>query len=238
MYDWLTPEAYRESLRRCVDHAGEGRRWLDAGCGSGLLIECLNNRLAGGIEYVGLDILRSGLDAARARAHSLQVTESVRIVQADLAKGVPLDPRSIDVVVAHFSIYTLKNSSVRKQVLDEIRRVLRPDGCLIVVNPSSDYDPIEIIRESIQLDKQNHGVATAFAKKWFLYPFTLRFGLRFIKRQLDRKHWHAYIPEEAIRELEESGFKVERTETVYGNSANLIVARPKENNDGITNEHG
>ena len=61
-------------------------------------------------------------------------------------------------------------------------------------------------------------------KKWFFYPFTYHFGLKFIESQLRKGIWRAVDSEELCDEVSANGYTVNSVEKVYADSAILITA--------------
>lgn len=225
LYDFLTPQAYLDSLTRAVRSVAEthGGTWLDAGCGSGLSIPLLENKLKSGARYLGTDLTISGLSRTLAKAEDLGMNNRVYCFQSDLTTKLPLRESSVDIILAHFSTYTISNPDKRKQALKNLYHTLKTNGALAIVNPSREYDARNIIRESLERVKSRQGPFVYLLKKCVVYPLTLWFGLRFIERQLKTETWKAYSLEEFCEEVRQAGFKVIRTETVYANSAYLVV---------------
>jgi SAM-dependent methyltransferase len=94
---------------------GTGKRVLDLGCRSG----ALTRHFLEGNEVVGLDVDR----AALAKAEAL----GIETVVADVEEPLPFAEASFDVVVAGELFEHLR---FPRDVVDEIRRVLRPGGLL------------------------------------------------------------------------------------------------------------
>ncbi len=227
LYDGLSPEAYLESLRRVADllRLTEGERVLDAGCGSGLLLPLLTDRLARGGQYLGMDTLPAGHAALKARANRMDLNRSVSGVQADLSKPLPLRDASVSCVAAHFSVYTLPEENDRKHAFQEFERVLKPGGLLVTANPTLSYDAQQIIRASLESLKNKK--RSWWMKKFLVYPLTLHLGLKHIEKQLKSGYWHGYQPEELRDAVAQAGFAIEHTETVYGGSGFLVVGRKR-----------
>jgi len=222
LYDLLTPQAYRDSLARAAHYCdlSAGQVVLDAGCGSGSLIPFLAKSLKGGGRYLGIDILNSGFPGLMRMADRMGLGERVELICGEYSGDLVLKENSVDVVVAHFSLYTLADSARRNQVLKNLFRVVKPAGHLITANPSRDYDAKKIIEESlVSLESTEY-----FFSKFFLYPLTLRLGLRFIEKQLKSGVWHSYSLEEMGEEVRQAGFTVQTGESVYAGSAWLVVA--------------
>jgi len=123
---------------------------LDAGCGSGLLLSFLADRLTKDGRYLGMDILPAGLASLQPRANRLNLNGSVSGVQTDLSKDLPLADASVSCVAAHFSVYTLPEEKDRRQVYQEFWRVLKPRGLLVTANPTHSYDAEQIICSSLE----------------------------------------------------------------------------------------
>lgn len=223
LYDWLSPEAYLDSLRSVAGFIKPERgEWvLDAGCGSGLLLPFLADQLERGGRYLGMDILPESLACLKTKVNRLN--RSVSGVQADLSRDLPLGDASVTCVAAHFSVYTLPEERDRKQVYQEIGRVLKPGGSVVIANPTHSYNAEGIIRSSLE-KLQSQGRSWR-VKKYMVYPLTLYFGLKHIERQLKSGKWHGYRPEELHDEVVQAGFVIEYSKTVYGGSGYLVVGR-------------
>ena len=225
LYDCLSPEAYLGSLQRTGDflELKEGECILDAGCGTGLLLPCLQDQLRCGGRYLGMDVLPAGLDSLKSKAQRLDLMNSVLRIQGDLSMGLPLNDASVSCVAAHFSVYTLPEVKKRKEVYQEFWRILKPGGRLITANPVHTYDARQIVCSSLELLRKR-GEPWIF-KKYIQYPVTLHLGLKHIERQLKAGRWHGYRPGELQNEVAQAGFSIEHSETVYGGSGCLVVGR-------------
>jgi ubiquinone/menaquinone biosynthesis C-methylase UbiE len=108
----------------------KGKDVLDAACGTGYGTLMLAE--AGAESVVGVDASADAVDVARER-----LGEHGEILQADLAK-VPLEDDSFDLVVCMETIEHLSDGSA---AIAEFRRVLRPDGLLLVSSPNPGVYP-------------------------------------------------------------------------------------------------
>ena len=224
MYDRLTPESYYESMRQTVELLS-GKRDLkiwDAGCGSGQLLVFLKDEFKRGCVYYGTDLLSAGLETLKLRAYKLGVLDRVICFQNDLSESPPLKENSIDIVIAHFSIYTIPDNDERQEALKNIYHVLRPGGVFIASCPSKNYDADQIIKESYCLIRAKKGFWNALLKRLFIYPLTKRLGLNFIQYQLESGKWMAYALEDLAEELRQVDFEVGASKTIYAGGAYLM----------------
>ena len=224
LYDRLTPELYFESMRHTVSFLSEKRdlKIWDAGCGSGLLLVFLEEAFKGGCVYYGTDLLSEGLDRVKQRAHELGILDRVTCFQNDLSESPPLKQNSIDIVISHFSIYTIRDNDKRQEALKNMYHVLKPGGLFIASCPSKNYDADQIIKESCDLIRIKKGFWNALLKRFFIYPLTKRLGLNFIQHQLESGKWMSYTLEDLAGEVRQAGFEVGASQIVYASSAYLI----------------
>ena len=224
LYDFLTPEVYLESMRQTaalvVEKKG-GKIW-DAGCGSGLLLVFLQRVLRKRMNYFGTDLLFSGLEKLKLRAREFEISSNVTCLQNDLSVAPPFKENSIDIVIAHFSLYTISDDNKRLQALKNIFQVLKPGGMLIATCPSKNYDAEKIIRKSLKLVADKNGLLVSIIKRYFFYPLTKKLGLSFIQKQLQSGRWIAYTLESFQEELGQAGFDIGFSESVYAESAYLL----------------
>jgi ubiquinone/menaquinone biosynthesis C-methylase UbiE len=105
-----------------------GKEVLDAGCGVGYGIRLLAEHDPA--RLVGVDISAEALSQASA--------DEAEFVEADL-RELPFEADSFDVVVC-FEV--IEHVEGHDRVLDELRRVLRPGGTLLISSPNRDvYAP-------------------------------------------------------------------------------------------------
>jgi O-antigen biosynthesis protein len=104
-----------------------GRRVLDAGCGVGYGSVLLS--VAGAAEVTGVDISESAVEESARRGAG-----SARFVVGDLA-ALPFADDSFDLVVC---FETIEHVPDQERALDELRRVLAPNGLLAISSPNRD----------------------------------------------------------------------------------------------------
>lgn len=120
----LVFEAEHQLRYRWASTIAAGREVLDAGCGVGWGAALLAE--AGAKRTVGIDISKEALENARGRTRG-----SVELVQGDLCK-LPFDDASFDLITCFEAIEHIADPDV---ALEELRRVLRPDGVLLISTP-------------------------------------------------------------------------------------------------------
>jgi len=98
---------------------------LDAGCGVGYGSALMRD--AGAAQVTGVDIDEDAIGAARRRGG-----EAIEFLACDIA-DMPLEDSSFDVVVCFEAIEHVQDQS---RTLDELRRVLRPTGLLVMSSPN------------------------------------------------------------------------------------------------------
>jgi len=101
-----------------------GKRVLDVACGAGFGLEMLRDA---GACAIGMD-----LDFDPLRGGTSQV-------QADAAR-LPLSDASMDVIASFETIEHVPNA---RALVEELRRVLRPGGVLVLSTPNRDFGPSE-----------------------------------------------------------------------------------------------
>lgn len=137
------PERFdpNEASGRLIDSEHRGRYWwasrlaggkqvLDAGCGVGYGVEIL---ASAGANVIGVDIDAGAVEEARRRFGERAET----IAQGDL-RDMWFDDDSFDLIVC---FETIEHMDDAEQALAEFRRVLRPDGLLLVSSPNPDVYP-------------------------------------------------------------------------------------------------
>ena len=102
-----------------------GAHVLDVACGPGRNLPLLLDAVGPGGRVVGVDISSSMLLRARSRAIDAELLE------ADISDGLPFGDGMFDAVVSSFGLSCVPRIS---PALDEILRVLRPDGVIAVAD--------------------------------------------------------------------------------------------------------
>lgn len=131
-YDMMTAQdLWRRQIARLLEHVpSPPRSILDLGCGPGVSSFELAER--SGAQVLGLDFSERMIQLAQARhAAEFGHLERLSFVQGDAA-ALALPDQSVDLVTGHSFLYLVHD---RAAVLSEVRRVLRPGGSLVLMEP-------------------------------------------------------------------------------------------------------
>lgn len=115
-------------VREFCETAGACETALDLGCGNGRHAELLADRAA---RVVGLDASRELLRVARERAAERGYADALSLVAGDAAR-LPLAADSVDLGVYVAALHHLPTRETRRASLDDLARVLAPDGRALV----------------------------------------------------------------------------------------------------------
>ncbi|MCL2447450.1 MAG: class I SAM-dependent methyltransferase [Polyangiaceae bacterium] len=117
---------------------GRARRILDVGCstGGGAVAMALSRAL-GPEEVIGVDPDPLSLRAAevRASAHELP-RKRVRFIRVRPDVPLPFGADQFDLVVCLSVLEFVPMAGARRRLVDEMKRVVRPGGCLFLSTPS------------------------------------------------------------------------------------------------------
>ncbi len=122
-------------------------RVLDVGCGRGLMLIGAAKRLTTG-QAVGIDLWRTEDQADNSPAAALDnaklegVAERVKIETGD-ARSLPFADREFDWVV-----HNLPTETDREQALQEMLRVLKPNGCLVLADIAHHNSYLKLLSEA------------------------------------------------------------------------------------------
>lgn len=134
----------RETMRRL--DLSSTKRLLDIGCGTGVLLAEAAS-LAPGIIAVGVDICPEMLGVARLRCHT-----GISLVVADVER-LPFPSASFDTVVSSSSFHYWSDPA---KGLDEIFRLLRPGGRLVITDWCDDYIACKVCNVVLRCLNREH----------------------------------------------------------------------------------
>lgn len=139
VYDWLTAhDWWTDATLRLLDPwtGPPPTRLLDIGCGPGGSTFALARALGPSCHIVGVDLAPGMI--ARARRHQQALREAgvpvdhVEFLVGD-ATRLDLADGSFDVITGHSFLYLV---AARERALAELRRVLRPGGMVLLLEPT------------------------------------------------------------------------------------------------------
>ena len=101
---------------------------LDFGCGNGRLLQAFRGR---GVRYVGTDQSRALIDAAIVN-HKAAVESGVAQFLVSSGERLPFPDASFDAVFSVAVLHHIPSVEKRKALFAEFKRVLKPDGIVLV----------------------------------------------------------------------------------------------------------
>jgi GT2 family glycosyltransferase/SAM-dependent methyltransferase len=136
-----------------------GKDVLDLACGEGYGSRMM--ALAGARSVVGVDLSFQAVEHA---SSTYAAIERLRFTQGDAAE-VPLPDASVDVVV---SFETLEHHDRHDEMMREVRRVLRPEGLLVISSPNRPvYDALNNQRNEFHVKELDLDEFSALLQKHF-----------------------------------------------------------------------
>ncbi len=130
---FLTPKHLVEKLNLRV-----GASVADIGSGSGAYIESLALAVGDEGKVYAVDIHKDMLDTTK-KSLEERGFQNIDIIWADIEEGIYLDSYSLDAVVLSNTLFMLED---KKRALKEIKRVLIPEGLVLVVDWSKSHSGI------------------------------------------------------------------------------------------------
>ena len=142
IYDWLTASE-EEFIRKGVDllQVSPGQKILEVGCGTGRALVMMGKNLSHSGSLVGVDLSHQMLQKSRKKTSS-QTTPAPHLIQADGA-NLPLKDNLFDGVFISFTLELFTLEEIRA-VLDQVKRVLVPEGKLIVIALSKEPENLAV----------------------------------------------------------------------------------------------
>lgn len=118
-----------KSLKDC--HVAKWKRVLDVACGTADF--SLQVARKGAAEVVGVDVSEMMVKLGKEKVEKANLQEKVHLMMGDCA-SLPFPENSFDAVTVAFGV---RNFAQRANSLQEIQRVLKPDGELVVLEFST-----------------------------------------------------------------------------------------------------
>ncbi len=179
-----------EFFASLVDWPADGHI-LDVGCGSGALWSDIAAVVPDGTHLTLTDLSQGMVDEACARATATGRFASVIGRRCD-ARDLPFDHDAFDAVVSTYALYHVPEPA---DAVDEIARVVRPDGTVaIMTNGPGHLREIEAIRIEVFGPSARYEVNRAFAPPAATSMLVERF---------DEVGWHRYDDTLHVTELDD-----------------------------------
>lgn len=118
-------EDYPNKIYECLLPKIKDKIVLDLGCGTGKFMQKFYNETT---KYYGLDLSNKQLSIAKRKINS----NSVNFICCS-AEDIPLPNNSIDVIISTWVLGTILEVDRRNKVLEEMKRVLKHDGNIYLV---------------------------------------------------------------------------------------------------------
>lgn len=105
--------------------------FLDLACGIGNYSLQATNFISASGRIYALDLWKEGLESLRQVAAKREI-DNIEAIQADATAPFPLPDSSIDSCLIATALHDLPHAT-RPNVIEEVARVLKPDGCFNII---------------------------------------------------------------------------------------------------------
>lgn len=141
-------EDYPNKIYECLLPQIKNKIVLDLGCGTGKFMQKFYDKAT---KYYGLDLSDQQLNIAKRKVDS----NSVEFICCS-AENIPLQDNSVDIIIATWVLGTILELDRRNKVLAEIRRVLKDNGSIYLVenDTGGEFEKIRNRYPNIQRTKE------------------------------------------------------------------------------------
>lgn len=141
-------EDYPNKIYECLLPQIKNKIVLDLGCGTGKFMQKFYDKAT---KYYGLDLSDQQLNIAKRKVDS----NSVEFICCS-AENIPLPDNSVDIIIATWVLGTILELDRRNKVLAEMRRVLKDNGSIYLVenDTGGEFEKIRNRYPNIQRTKE------------------------------------------------------------------------------------
>ncbi len=122
-FDQTRQHNWQEISDAIQKYVSNDSKILDIGCGNGRLLQNIPEN----VDYTGLDISQNLITKA-------QTNHSDRTFVVGNILELPFEDNIFDVIFAIASLHHIPSDQLRQNAINEIKRVLKPNGILIMTN--------------------------------------------------------------------------------------------------------
>lgn len=205
---------YQDLIKKVSDviYKYDNVKILDAGCGTG---NFSNYFIKAGATVIAIDY-SSNMERVLRKKNS-----KINFLQINLEESIPFSDKEFDVVLCAHVLYSIQNY---KSTIEELMRVLRPNGKLIIINPISNPSILKIFFESI---------AKSTTKEKFvniaIFPLMIIFGIFNVVIKCGGKKGYYKFSDEEFEGYVSKKYTILLEERVYANQSKMLVVRRGEN---------
>ena len=118
-------EDSKKEVDNYLDSISKNKIILDAGCGTGKYLRLLESN---GVKYIGVDLSFKQLEKAKSKA-----TKNNSLFICSNLSNLVLEDNSVDLIISSWVLGTITNLDERNKCLNELKRVLKPNGSIILI---------------------------------------------------------------------------------------------------------
>lgn len=210
---------YQRMMESVAALLGASSRIMDLGCGTGnlaLFLATSKQRQEETLHYLGIDSAKNML----LRSCRKNAKNSYRFVQADFLCSLPMTLGSVDCVVMINSFYTVADPT---SLLEEIRRVLKVGGILIISTPKDRGSDWAIFAEHWKTASWRKRIVfpVVMIQLLLVWLFTL-----LINRRASEGSYIFYSAYRLRTCIQQADYEVVQLTETYAGQNWLLVARP------------
>lgn len=223
LYDFVVMSSYDHSLESITESANITEKCvvMDVGCGSGRQLRYIGEKLKQtGSHWTGLELTPGGINACKKRITNMGLVDNARVLQADMTNTLPVEEESIDIAIAHFSLYVIPDRDKRVAAFKNIASTLKKGGKVYLALPGKNYNAQDQVRSSLLINKNNPNISFA-RKQWnrLMFPTIGLISEIAVTKRIQEGVWCGFTKEEIESEAGEAGFKLDWMKGIYGDTS-------------------